>query len=148
MCCMDTIDWLRKYAPGFQVLSEAERDAYAEFLFLWSLFEAKALNEHGSARAIVASSARWARNGQLTTETFGHELAYFRNRYVEGGQFNHHFDHLHLRDNDAALLVQRVLLGEDGAPREHRGRRVDHRLPISEQPLPWTKVVVRATGTV
>lgn len=116
MCCMDTIDWLRKYAPGFQVLSEAERDAYAEFLFLWSLFEAKALNEHGSARAIVASSARWARNGQLTTETFGHELAYFRNRYVEGGQFNHHFDHLHLRDNDAALLVQRVLLGEDGAP--------------------------------
>ena len=38
---MDTIDWLEEYAPGFQALSKAERRAITEFLFLWSLFEAK-----------------------------------------------------------------------------------------------------------
>lgn len=113
---MDTFEWLQEYAPGFQALSGAERRAIEEFLFLWSLFEAKVLNEHGSANVIVASSARWARNGQLTAETFGHELAYFRNRYVVDGQFSHHFDHLHLRVNDAAQLVRRVLHGEDGKP--------------------------------
>ncbi len=113
---MDTIDWLEEYAPGFQALSKTERRAITEFLFLWSLFEAKVLNEHGSANVIAASSARWARNGQLTAETFGQELAYFRDRYVADGQFSYHFDHLHLRVNDAAGLVRRVLNGEDGAP--------------------------------
>ena len=113
---MDTIDWLQKYAPGFQALSEAERQAITEFSFLWSLFEAKVLNEHGSSNAIVASSARWARGGQLTAETFGQELAYSRDRYVADGQFSYHFDYLHLRANDAARLVRRVLTGEDGAP--------------------------------
>lgn len=112
---MDTFDWLQEYAPGFQALSEAERRAMSEFLFLWSLFEAKVLNEHGSANVIVASSARWARNGLLTAETFGQELAYFRNRYVADNQFSHHFDHLHLRINDAEGLVRSVLNGEDGA---------------------------------
>ena len=86
---MDTIDWLQKYAPGFQALSEAERQAITEFSFLWSLFEAKVLNEHGSSNAIVASSARWARGGQLTAETFGQELAYFRDRYVADSQFSY-----------------------------------------------------------
>ena len=112
---MDTFDWLQEYAPGFQALSEAERRAIAEFLFLWSLFEAKVLNEHGSASVIVASSARWAGNGLLTVETFGQELAYFRNRYVADGQFSHHFDHLQLRRNDMEGLVRRVLNGEDGS---------------------------------
>ena len=97
-------------------MSEAERREIAEFLFLWSLFEARVLNEHGSANVIVTTSARWARNGLLTVETFGQELAYFRNRYVADGQFSYHFDHLHLRVNDAVGLVRRVLNGEDGAP--------------------------------
>ena len=86
---MDTIDWVQEYAPGFQALSEAERRAITEFLFLWSLFEAKVLNERGNANAIVESSARWDRGGQLTVETFGQELAYFRNRYVADGQFSY-----------------------------------------------------------
>ena len=54
--------------------------------------------------------------GQLTAETFGQELAYSRDRYVADGQFSYHFDYLHLRANDAARLVRRVLTGEDGAP--------------------------------
>ena len=111
---MDTFDWLKEYSPGFQELSKAELRAFAEFLFLWSLFEAKVLNEHGSANRIVASSTQWASNGLLTVETFGQELAYFRKRYVADGQFSYHFDHLRLRANDEEELVRRVLVGEDG----------------------------------
>ena len=115
---MDTSDWLQKFAPGFQALSGDERQAITEFSFLWSLFEAKALNEHGSANAIVASAAQWAGGGRLTAETFGLELAYFRDRYIADGAFTHHFDHLHLRANDAPGLVRKVLNGEDATPEE------------------------------
>lgn len=113
---MDTIDWLQTHAPGFEGLSDEERQTITEFSFLWSLYEAKALNQNGSASAIVASSERWARGGVLTTETFGQELAYFRNRYVADGQFTYHFDHLHLRANDEPRIVVEVLKGEDAAP--------------------------------
>ena len=113
---MDTIDWLEEYAPGFHALSDDERQAITEFSFLWSLFEAKALNEHGSADAIVESAKQWARSGQLTPDMFRQELAYFRDRYVVDGAFNYHFEHLHLRQNDAPSLVQKVLNGEDVEP--------------------------------
>ncbi len=113
---MDTIKWLEAYAPGFQALSEAKRREITEFLFLWSLFEAKVLNERGSANVIATCSERWARNDHLTEETFGEELVYFRNRYVVNGQFSHHFDQLHLRVNDEAGLVRRVIIGEDRTP--------------------------------
>ncbi len=115
---MNTIDWLEKYAPGFQALSDEERQAITEFSFLWSLFEAKALNEHGNVNAIVESAEEWARTGQLTADTFGGELAYFRDRYVADGAFTCHFEHLHLRQNDALNLVQKVLKGEDAEPEE------------------------------
>ncbi len=110
---MDTFDWLQDYSPGFRQLSKAELRAFAEFLFLWSLFEAKVLNEHGCANQIVASSARWASDGLLTAETFGQQLAYFRDRYVADGQLSYRFDHLRLRANDEEELVRRVLVGED-----------------------------------
>lgn len=115
---MDTIDWLRKHAPGFQCLSDDERQAIYNFSLLWSLFEAKALNEHGSANAIIESAKRWARSGQLSADTFTEELAYFRERYVADGAFTCHFDHLHLPQNDARRLVQKVLNREDAEPGE------------------------------
>ena len=115
---MDTIRWLQENAPGFPALSEAEIEAITVFSFLWSLFEAKAMNENGNANTILTSATRWSRDGQLTPETFDQELAYFRARYVTDGQTNDHFDHLHLRANDAPDLVLKVLSGEDGAPEE------------------------------
>ena len=114
---MNTFDSLEFYVPGFPALSGKERRAIGEFVLLWSLFEAKVLSEHGSAKMIVGTSARWARNGQLTAETFDLELAYFRNRYVVDGQFSRHFDHLHFRAYDREHLVRRVLQGEDGHPK-------------------------------
>ena len=115
---MDTSDWLQEYAPGFGALCDKERQRINEFSFLWSLFEAKALNENGSANAIVELAKQWARRGQLTADTFSQEFAYFRDRYVADGAFTYHFEHLRLRQNDAPSLVQKVLNGEDAKPEE------------------------------
>ncbi len=115
---MDTIDWLRKFAPGFRALSDDERQAIADFLFLGSLFEAKALNEHGNASRIVASAARWAKSGQLDLGMFRKELEYFRDRYVDGGEFTCHFDQLRFREKVSCKLVQKVLKGENAAPQD------------------------------
>ena len=97
---MNAVAWPRKFAPGFQALSIEERQAITEFSFLWSLFEAKSLNERGSASAIVNSANLWGTSGQLTEDRFSRELAYFRDRYVADGKFTRHFDHLQLRKND------------------------------------------------
>ena len=115
---MNVVEWLEKYAPGFQALSGDERQAITEFSFLWSLFEAKSLNKRGSANAIVESANRWAASGHLTEDRFSRELAYFRDRYVADGEFTHHFDNLHLRKNDAPDLVMRVLKREDAESEE------------------------------
>ena len=82
---MDTSDWLQQYAPGFEALCDEERQRINEFSLLWSLFEAKALNENGSANAIVELAKQWARRGQLTADPFSQEFAYFRDRYVADG---------------------------------------------------------------
>lgn len=109
---MTTIDWIRQYAPGYCELSEDERNAITQFLFLWSLFEARALNTRANTNAIVEASKKWADNGQLTEKTFERELSYFQDRYYTDNGFTDHFDNLHLRQNDAPDLVARFLRNE------------------------------------
>lgn len=94
---MNAIAWLNENAPGFRELSADVRNAIMEFSLLWSLFEARALDTQGNATAILATARRWAESGLLTTWTFEQALAYFRNRYYDGGNSTYHFDHLHLR---------------------------------------------------
>jgi hypothetical protein len=109
---MKAIDWLQERAPGFRELSGDERDAIMQFLLLWSLFEARALNTHGNANSILAVAKRWAAKGLLADESFNPELSYFQNRYYADGDFTYHFDHLNLRRADQPDLVQRVLKNE------------------------------------
>lgn len=115
---MTIIDWLDRYAPGLRALSPQERDAITHFFLLWTMFEARVLKTHASAKSIIEASRQWAGDGLLTVDTFGQELAYFRDRYVAYGAFTHHFGHLHLRRNDAPILVKKVLDGEDVEPEE------------------------------
>jgi hypothetical protein len=109
---MSAINWLEENAWGFRELSGEERNAIMGFSFLWSLFEAKALNTYGNGDAIVRVSERWQEQGLLTEQTFKDELAYFRNRYWRDGDFSHHFHNLHLRQGDKPDLVKRVLKDE------------------------------------
>ena len=131
--------------------SQSQHRSVNRTAVLWSLFEAKALNEHGSADAIVESAKQWARSGQLTPDMFRQELAYFRDRYVVDGAFNYHFEHLHLRQNDAPSLVQKVLKGEDVEPEEVAAAILifvyGPGAEVPEQPLSRREVVLRITGT-
>ncbi|HID46609.1 MAG TPA: hypothetical protein EYP34_12750 [Chromatiaceae bacterium] len=111
-------DWLDRYAPGLQALTQEERDAITNFAFLWTMFEAKVLGAHASANGIAEAARRWADNGLLALDTFEQEIAYFRDRYVMDGQFTYHFNQLHLRRNDEPALVKKVLAEKDSAPDE------------------------------
>lgn len=115
---MNRIDWLDRYAPGLQALTPEEHEAITHFSFLWTMFEARVLSTRASANAIVEASQRWAGSGLLVADTFGQEVAYFRDRYVADGKFTYHFNHLHLRRNDAPALVKKVLAGEATEPEE------------------------------
>jgi len=110
--------WFQQYAPGLQALTVEERDAITHFSFLWTMFEARVLKTRASANAIIEASRWWAGNGLLAADTFGREVAYFRDRYVVDGTFTYQFEHLYLRRNDAPALVKKVLAGEDAAPEE------------------------------
>lgn len=115
---MNRTDWLDRYAPGLQVLSPEEREAITHFSFLWTMFEARVLDTRANANAIVEASQGWAGNALLSADTFEQEVAYFRNRYFADGEFTHHFNHLHLRPNDAPALVRKVLAGEASSPEQ------------------------------
>lgn len=109
---MNAIDWLRHHEPGFEELPPHEHEAIMHFSLLWSLFEARALNTHGNARAILALARRWADQDLLADDSFNPELAYFRNRYYAEGQFTYHFAQLHLRPADQLGLVKSFLKNE------------------------------------
>ena len=106
---MTVNDFLEQNANGYSSLCDEKRNAITNFLLLWSLFEAKALNEHGNANAIKETIKRWEENDLLPETIFRQEIAYFRNRYVADSNFTDHFSHLHLRKNDSPDLVKRAL---------------------------------------
>jgi hypothetical protein len=110
--CNEPIDWLCMKAPGFEALSQKERDAIMHFALLWSFFEAKVLHSHGSATSIVEVSKGWEAEGRLKTELFSDCLMYFRRRYFQNNEFTNHFTGLNFRNKDKQPLVEAVLKGE------------------------------------
>jgi hypothetical protein len=97
--------WLRARAPGYEDLTEAEREALKTFLFLWSLFEANALGEQGGPASIIdAAHELCKRQGGLGPKVGG-ALAYFRERYVVEDAPNHRFDALNFRARDRRPLI-------------------------------------------
>ena len=110
-------DWLERSQPGYQELSGGERSAVAGFSIVWSVFEAQALATNANAENIVRFVDQHA--GQLSSlEPFREALAYFQQRYVSEGSFNHRFAHLNFRRNDRQALVEVVLLGNEQTPTE------------------------------
>ena len=109
---MNAINWLECNAPGFLDLSKGERDAIMHFSLLWSLFEARALDTHGNAGAIVEATKQWATKGLLTDGAFEQQLSYFQSRYYADGAFTEHYHHLNLGKADRCDLVERVLKHE------------------------------------
>lgn len=106
-------DWLNINAPGYDRLSNEEKDAIMHFSLLWSLFEAQVLNTSASANSIQEKINSWNERGLINSESFESFKDYFINRYVDNGELNARFPHLHLRTRDKPDLVQAVLKGEN-----------------------------------
>jgi hypothetical protein len=104
-------EWLTQNAPGFVDLSAAEKDAVLDFSMLWSLFEARALNNHGSADTISAAAERWDRAGALEENPFVDGLRYFQTRYYQDGAQTRHYAYLRFGRRDRENLVSAVLSG-------------------------------------
>ena len=113
LCSTTTNEWLEQNAPGFCQLPYDEWLAITNFLFLWSLFEAKVLKHCGSARAAIEATKRWAEDGLLTKETFEPQINYFRSRYYVHGEYTCYFERLNLRQSDSPELVKEVLRNVD-----------------------------------
>lgn len=113
-----SMQWLLARAPGFQALPEQDRSALFNFTFLWSLFEARVMNNFARADLIRAMADKWRDTGMLDADQYNAELAYFRARYFANGAFTHHFAHLHLRPADQPDVVQSVLDGSNNDPRD------------------------------
>jgi hypothetical protein len=109
--------WLKANLPGFADLTLAERRVISDFTLLWTLFEARVLGTNGNAQQIAARVTAWDQADQLKAGSYDRELAYFRDRYFSEGHFTHHFDGLHLRQNDQPALVRGVLDGSDNNAR-------------------------------
>lgn len=113
---MNPIEWLELTAPGFRELPREDREAIFQFLLLWSLFEAKALQTRASAHSILALVHERAAQNRLTAQQFEPSLRYFRERYFANGTATSHFAGLSLRANDNPGLVQQVLQGANNNP--------------------------------
>lgn len=108
-----SMQWLLARAPGFNDLTAEERNAIVDFTLLWSLFEARILNNAGNAKSIRAVVVAWYEAGTLQPDAYDAQLVYFRMRYFANGAFTYHFDHLHLRPNDQIALVRSVIDGSN-----------------------------------
>lgn len=106
-------EWLNLNAPGFEGLSNEEKNAIMHFSLLWSLFEAQVLNTSASANSICSKINSWSDAGILSPNAFEEYKNYFVSRYIEDGNVNYHFTHLHLRKNDKPELVESVLKGNE-----------------------------------
>lgn len=99
-------------APGVANLSQAEHEALQRFTLLWTLFEAQVLESNASVRKIAEVVEQLGPQA-FEVDWFQEQLVYFQDRYIEDGNTNYRFEHLHLRNNDNPEHVKSVLLGEN-----------------------------------
>lgn len=109
---MDIGEYLEKKELGYERLSEDERKAISNFSLMWSLFEFQLLEESASSRKIIEKCKEWEEVAGIDQKLINDHLAYFQTRYIENGDPNYKYEHLHLRKNDEPDLILSVLKGE------------------------------------
>ena len=110
--------WLMERVPGYAALPGPDRDAIKTFALLWSLFEAKVMGTEASARKIALAVDQWDAAGALAAELYDGEVAYFRDRYFQDGEFTSRFDKLQIRKWDMPDLIKVGITSEADAPRD------------------------------
>ncbi|TMO35980.1 hypothetical protein CWC26_16995 [Pseudoalteromonas sp. S4488] len=112
---MEVEEYLRNKGMGYEHLTEGERKSISGFALIWTLFEAKLLDEDASAAKICEKSQEWVGGSGIDVTLIDDHLNYFKERYIENGEFGNRFNHLNLRKNDKEELVKEVLLGTENA---------------------------------
>jgi hypothetical protein len=79
---------------------------------LWSLYEAKVLDNAGSAKAIIRAVGLLEGLGKVTLEPFHTAIEYFSNRYYDGTNLTLAFNELRFNSNDCRPLVESVVQGQ------------------------------------
>lgn len=110
--------WLMERIPGYAALPRADRDAITTFVLLWSLFEARLMKAEANARQIAKAVDQWEGDGSLGAELYDGELAYFRDRYFQNGDFTFRFEKLKLRKSDMPDLITAGVRGDADSPRD------------------------------
>jgi len=111
-------EWLDYRAPGFGELPDLDRHTILDFVFLWSLFEAKVMRTYAKARKIGAKVDEWEAKGTLNASCYEDELSYFRRRYFADGGLTHRFYRLDLRPSDFPETVTEVIVANSESPRD------------------------------
>lgn len=110
--CANVQAWLGQHVSGYDVLSQEEKDAIMHFALLWSLFEAKVLENQASASSIQRVVVQWSDSKCLRKDDFEVFIDYFSDRYIANGIPNTKFEILNLRQNNKPELVKAVLKRE------------------------------------
>jgi hypothetical protein len=110
------MEWLNA-TQGLAGLGRDEIDSMRDFTLLWGLFEGKAMATNGSQPAVVAAVDRMAIAEPLSVE-FTEALAFWRDRYWQGGQPTDACRALNFAQNRYRTLALAVLSGESEDPGE------------------------------
>lgn len=110
--------WLMERVPSFRELPAQDRGEIVAFAFLWSLFEARIMDNSATAQTIRLKVDEWQAEGTLEADQYDPDLSYFCNRYFADGSPTHHFGNLHLRARDHPGLVRQVIEGANTDPRD------------------------------
>lgn len=110
--------WLMEKIPGYAALPQPDRDAITNFALLWSLFEARLMENEANATQIAKAVDQWEASATLGAEFYDGELAYFRDRYFQNGDFTFRFENLKLRKSDMPDLISAGVRGDADSPRD------------------------------
>jgi hypothetical protein len=98
-------EWInQRFATNF---SEEDLSSIKDFALIWNVFESHVCNTNYSIQAVRQRIIARAMNAA----DFNNELQYFRQRYLNNGNFNQRFPHLNFRSAAQKTLVENVLVG-------------------------------------
>ncbi|MDD2003609.1 hypothetical protein [Pseudomonas putida] len=102
----EIVAWISQQAPGFAQLSLEERNAIADFSMIWSFFEGTRLGGSGGMQTIRQFAEAPEAQGIIGGCGINMYLPYLKERYIDGGQFNYRFSHLHVeRSNNPPEII-------------------------------------------
>jgi hypothetical protein len=76
------------------------------------------MKAEANARQMTKAVDQWEADGTLGAELYDGELAYFRDRYFQNGEFTFRFENLKLRKSDMPDLITAGVRGDADSPRD------------------------------